>query len=125
MSDRETRSTACRPHTRWRWPSGAGQSQTAGASRLCAQRREPRFGGGQGLVFLAETEADLRAARGAVAVEAAARHAGDADIRHQMPRERDVVREAEGRDVRHDVVRALRRVTDESRVAQDAEQALA
>src|SRR5207248_11117654 len=62
----------------------------------------------QRLVALAETESQLRAAVRRILVEAAPRHGGHADVLHQIPRELDVVAEAELTDVGHDVVRAER-----------------
>ena len=60
-----------------------------------------------------------------VLVEAAARHGGDADVLHQIPRELDIVGEAERADVGHDVVRAVRLVAREVVALEDLEQHVA
>ena len=59
--------------------------------------RQPPVGLGERLVALAEAEPQLRPARRRVLVEAAARHRRHADVLHQIPRELDVVAEAEAR----------------------------
>ena len=93
------------------WPDGADMNTT---HSFCAcdevYRRRSRvaraalraggqtlFGGRERLFFLAEAEPQLGPAGGRLVVEAAARHRGDADVAHQVPRERDVVREPERR----------------------------
>src|SRR5262249_21724233 len=85
----------------------------AGGSGARARAAQALGGGLQRLLFLAEAEADLRAAGLGMAVEAAAGHACDADVRDEIASKRDVIRKAERRDVRHDVVRALRLVAHE------------
>ena len=67
----------------------------------------------------------MGAAVGGIAVEARSWDGGDADFGDEVFREGHVVREAEGRNVGHDVVRAAGFEAMEARGGEDAEQPFA
>src|SRR6185437_14093683 len=83
--------------------AGCGEV-ASGFSELC----EFGCGGGEGFLFFAESKAQDGFAVGGIAEETGTGHGGDADLFDQIFGEGEIVRKAEGGDVRHDVVRAAR-----------------
>src|SRR5271165_1518602 len=75
--------------------SGAGplpEAQLLRLAGLAGEFGEAGFGGGQGLFFFAEGEADLGGAVAGIVVEAGARDAGDADFFDEIFGEADIGR---------------------------------
>src|SRR5438128_5139970 len=94
----------------------------------CPNRRELRESAvsfSERLVLLAETEPDFRPPLVRALVEAAAGHGRHPHIFHQVPRELDIVAEAERADVGHDVVRTEGLVAREVMALEHVEQHIA
>src|SRR5438552_1096559 len=111
---------------RSRGPAEAGLHGTRDGSPQMrgdwCQLRQPLVRFDERLLALAVTEPQLVLAVSGVLVEAAARHACDADVLRQIPRELHIVAEAESADVGHDVVRAERLEAREVMPLEDLEQ---
>src|SRR5579883_1944706 len=83
---------------------------------------QPPLGFAQRLILFAEREPHLLRSIGGIAVKAGAGHAGDADFADEKFREAHVIREAEARDIGHDVVGPVRAEASESALFQDSQQ---